>query len=277
MSDAGALGAVEHAVLTASFVPEGIPERVASAAVHSASPAGSPSRQEFAQWGSEPSETVAAVAAGRLAGEAYSGSPTPAAASAVFELYGWQGVVGCVGIAAAARMFDRVRRLPDGQADLTVSKPSVEDESRPTLIRIRRSFDAVPPPWTVMAWQPRMLSRWWAFHEEVMAPSQLTGEEKRLAIIVSSAALGLGEFAAAYASLLTTWTDEEIEDVARTESIRLRKGVRTALTSLGAYAVGALESERFELAAKAMPIGRANEFRSIVDLASGLAAFAPLS
>ena len=128
-----------------------------------------------------------------------------------------------------------------------------------------------------MAWQPRLLSRWWAYHEEVMAPSQLTGEEKRLALIVTSAALGLDELAAAYRDLLANWTNEEIEAMTHTESIRLRKGVRTAITSLSAYAVGALESERFELAAKAMPVQRANEFRAIVDLATGLAAFARLS
>jgi len=277
MSDAGALRALEHAVLTASFVPEGVPERVAAAAVYAALPAGSPSRREFAQWGSEPSTTSAAVDAGRLAAESYAGSPTPAVVSVVTDLYGWKGVIGCVGIGAAARMSDRVRQAPVHLDGPKVPEPPVNDESRPTLIRIRRSFDSVPPPWTIMAWQPRLLSRWWAYHEEVMAPSQLTGEEKRLALIVSSAALGLDELAAAYRDLLTNWTEEEIKGMAHTESIRLRKGVRTAITSLGAYAVGALESARFELAAKAMPVRRANEFRSIVDLATGLAAFARLS
>jgi hypothetical protein len=127
-----------------------------------------------------------------------------------------------------------------------------------------------------MAWQPRSLSRWWDLHEAAMAPGLLTGDEKALAMVAVAGVLGLPGLAAAHSALLPGWSDAEIEDALMRESLRLRRGVRSALVSIGAFAVGALESERFELAAASMPAARARELRDIVDLGVGLATFAQL-
>ena len=50
-----------------------------------------------------------------------------------------------------------------------------------------------------------------------------------------------------------------------------------SLFMIGAYAVGSLESERFELAAASMPAARAAEFWHIVDVGTGLMAYASVS
>jgi hypothetical protein len=276
MAEPSEFGPLSHAVLTSSFTPEGLPEKVAAAGVVATAPEGSPSLLEFSGWGAEPSTTPGAVAVGRLTSSAYQGLIQPEVVAPVARSYGDQGVVGAVGIAAAARMFDQVRDRPPGLATNEVSRPAATDETRPTLIRIRKSFDHVPPPWEVMSWQPRSLSRWWGLHEAVMAPGLLTGDEKGLGMVAVATVLGMPGLAAAHSALLPGWSDEEIEDALAFESPRLRRGVRTALVSIGAFAVGALESERFELAAASMPAVRARELRNIVDLAVGLATFAQL-
>lgn len=276
MAELSDFRSLSHAVLTSSFTPEGLPERVAAAGVVAAAPGDSPSLVEFSRWGAAPSTTSGAVAVGLLAGSAYRGLIEPDAVTPVAESYGTQGVVGAVGIGAAARMFDQVRDRPPAPRTCDVGRPATTEETRPTLIRIRRSFDQVPPPWEVMAWQPRSLSRWWDLHEAAMAPGLLTGDEKALAMVAVAGVLGLPGLAAAHSALLPGWSDAEIEDALMQESLRLRRGVRSALVSIGAFAVGALESERFELAAASMPAARARELRDIVDLGVGLATFAQL-
>lgn len=276
MAELSDFRALSHAVLTASFTPEGLPERVAAAGVAHGMPEGSPSLVEFARWGAAPSGTAGAVSVGVLAGSAYQGSTAPDIVAPVAEAYGSRGVVGAVGIAAAARMFDRVRAAPPGPGVYDPGRAAATDETRPTLIRIRRSFDSVPFPWNVMSWQARSLSRWWELHETAMAPGLLTGDEKALAMIAVCRVLGLSGLAAAHTSLLSGWDEGEIEEALVVESLRVRRGVRAALVSIAAYAVGALESERFELAAAAMPAERAGELRRIVDLCTGLATFSQL-
>jgi hypothetical protein len=277
MVDRGELQALRHSILTSAFSPEGVPEKVAAAGVLAACPLESESREDFLRWGAAPSTTTAATAFGALARSAYAGAIEPDLVGPVAAEYGNRGVVGAVGIGAAARMFDGLRSSAPQRSCRPMEKPRQSDETRPTLIRIRKAFDTVPPPWGVMSWQPRTLSRWWDLHELVLAPGLLTGDEKRLVMIAVGDVLGLAGLAKAYASLLAGWAESEIEQVLSAESRRIRRGVRSALVSVGAYATGALESERFELAAAAMPQERAAEFRDLVDVAVGLAAFGPLS
>lgn len=277
MVDREALSALRHSILTSAFAPEGVPEKVAAAGVLAACPLESKSLEDFLRWGSTPSTTTAATSFGALARSAYAGTVEPGLVGPVAGEYGRRGVAGAVGIGAAARMFDGLRTPAPQRKCTPIEPPKQNDETRPTLIRIRKAFDTVPPPWGVMSWQPRTLGRWWDLHEFVMAPGQLTGDEKRLVMVAVCEVLGMAGLSGAYESLLAGWPKSEIEQVLSAESRRIRRGVRSALVSIGAYATGALESERFELAAAAMPQERAAEFRALVDIAAGLAAFGPLS
>ena len=53
-------GDLRRAVLTAAYVPEHLPEKVAAAGVEAAAPDDSPARRWFASWGSAPAGSQAA-------------------------------------------------------------------------------------------------------------------------------------------------------------------------------------------------------------------------
>jgi hypothetical protein len=277
MGDPGDVGALRHAVLTAAFAPENLPERVAAAGVVAATRAGGASSREFEAWGTEPSGSRSARDVGELAAQAYAGTIDGESVNGVARWFGRDGVVAATGIGAAARMFDGVRSTPGSTSGVRVMRPTPSDESRPTLIRIRRTFERVPFPWDLLAWEPRLLGRWWDLHEVVLAPGLLTAEEKRLAFVAVSRAFHLDDLARSAAQLLTGWQAGEVDDALASESLRVRRGVRSALVSIGAFAVGSLESERFELAAASMPAARAAEFGHILDIGTGLMVFASLS
>jgi hypothetical protein len=277
MSDTTSIVALRHAVITSAFSPEAIPERVAAAGILAIPAAGSPSRLEFLRWGVSPSRTTTARQVAELVRTAYAGSLDRAHVEAVGGAFGDGGVVAAVGIAAAARMFDAARSELPTRLVCDIGLRTTDDESRPTLIRIRRSFEQVPQPWAIMAWQPRSLTRWWDLHEAVMAPALLTADEKWLAMIAAGRALGLDALAERYSELLLGWEADEIDRAIEVASVRVRRGVGSALVSLSDYSIGSLQSDRFELAAAAMPADRAREFRDIVDLATGLAVFNSIS
>ncbi len=277
MGERDEIGALRHAVLTAAFTPEHLPERVAATGILAATRAGTASGREFAAWGTEPSTSTSARSVGELATQAYAGCMERGAVDDVVRWFGPAGAVAAVGIAAAARMFDGVRASLGPAAGGDLARPAPNDETRPTLIRIRRTFERVPFPWALMAWEPRLLARWWDLHEAIMAPGLLTAEEKRLSFVAVARVLALDDLASSAVELLTGWQAGQIDEVLGAESLRIRRGVRSALVSIGAFAVGSLESERFELAAASMPAARATEFRDIADLATGLAAYALLS
>lgn len=277
MGDRGDVDALRHAVLTAAFAPEHLPERVAAAGVVATTGAGRASSREFEAWGTEPSGSRSARAVGELAGQAYAGVVHGGAVEEVARWFGPGGVVAATGIGAAARMFDGVRSRPGPPSGVRLVRPAPNNESRPTLIRVRRTFERIPFPWDLLAWEPRLFGRWWDLHEVVLAPGLLTSEEKRLSFVAVSRALGLDDLARSAAKLLTGWQDADVDDALAFESLRVRRGVRSALVSIGAYTVGSLESERFELAAASMPAARAVEFGHIVDVGTGLMAYASVS
>lgn len=271
------LAALRHAVLVASLVPEDLPERIAAAAVEAVADASGPSAAEFAGWGVEPAESAQAGRVARLAIQARDGRVDSQLQRRVGSEFGEDGLVAVFGIAAAVRMFDGVRRPLARPGTDSLSRAIQDDSNRETFIQIRKSFGLVPAPWRVVGRQPALLSRWWSLHEALLAPASLTGDEKRLAAVGAARAYGLGGLADVYLPQLSAWSAEQVEGAVTSESLRVRRGVRSALPAIKAYATGGLDSDRFELAAAAMSSEESDVLRAIVGFFSGMAVFALLS
>ncbi len=270
---AEAVAALRRAVLE----PDSLPRKVVARAVVAAAPEG-PSARELEAWRTAPAGGTAARAVAGLSLGVLSGSLDTRAAARVERRYGAAGVVAAVSIAALLRMEDPAATVGPVVAYPLAGAASLAGETAEVGVQIRRSFGQVPPPWRLLAWEPRALARWWQLHEAALVPGALSGEEKWLVMVTAGQALGAGWLASPYRELLAAqgWRAAELDAAALGKGGRLRPGMAAALPATQQLASGAMDEARFRVRAVGLPPAAVDEMLDVVAVVRGLATFSAL-
>lgn len=271
---AEALEALRRAVLE----PDSLPRKVVARAVVAAAPDG-PSAHELEAWHTAPAGGATARAVADLSLGALQGLLDTRVAARVERRYGAAGLIAAVSIAALLRVEDpgAPGAGPAVAYPLARGGPLAGDTAE-VGVQIRRSFGQVPPPWRLLALEPRALPRWWQLHEAALVPGALSGEEKWLVVVTAGRALGAEWLASPYRTLLVAqgWRAGELDAAAQGQAGRLRPGMAGALPAAQQAATGAMDGARFRVRAAGLPPGAVDEMLDVVALARGLATFAVL-
>ncbi len=238
-----------------------------------------PSARELEAWHTLPASGATARAVAGLSRGVLGDLLDSRMAERVERRYGAAGVVAAVSVAALLRIEDpgAAASGPALVYPLAEGAPLAGDTAE-VGVQIRRSFGKVPPPWRLLALEPRALPRWWQLHEAALVPGALSGEEKWLVVTAAGRALGAEWLASPYQALLVAqgWRAAELDAAADGRGGRLRPGMAGALPAAQQAAAGAMDEARFRVRAAGLPSAAADEMLDVVALVRGLATFAVL-